>query len=99
MSKHDLVPVFYDGQNRNGKPAYHETRENIKKQRKSGNLHGSYQQNGAIFILYQRIAKEFNHLEFAAGHSFSSAWNIRQSGYAGPLVWQMKSTRIAVPTK
>ena len=33
-------------------------------------------------------------LNKAAGSGFDTAWSIRQSGYAGPLVWQLKSATV-----
>lgn len=32
------------------------------------------------------------HMSRAAGSGFDSAWSIRMSGIAGPLVWQLKTT-------
>lgn len=37
---------------------------------------------------------DFTH--FAAGSGFDSSWSTRMSGYAGPLVWQLKTPRIAI---
>jgi hypothetical protein len=34
-----------------------------------------------------------NTLTMLAGGSFDSAWSIRMSGFAGPLVWQLHSPR------
>ena len=33
---------------------------------------------------------EFN-LNKVAGSGFGTAWHLKQSGYAGPLVWQLKT--------
>lgn len=33
-------------------------------------------------------------LNRAAGSGFDTAWSIRQSGYAGPLCWQLKSASL-----
>jgi len=32
-------------------------------------------------------------LSKAAGSGFDTAWSIRMSGYAGPLVWQLKTPK------
>src|SRR5690348_4359903 len=34
-------------------------------------------------------------LERAAGSGFDTAWSIRQSGYAGPLCWQLKTSAVS----
>lgn len=33
-------------------------------------------------------------VETPAGSGFDSAWSLRISGYAGPLVWQLKSSAV-----
>jgi hypothetical protein len=91
VSKQDLVPVYYSNQNRNSAPAFVETRANLKLRRKSGNLNGGYQQNGTVFILYSMKTVEVDTLGLPAGSGFETAWGIKQSGYGGPLVWQMKT--------
>ncbi len=81
MPKLDLIPLYYEGQNRATKPKFLKTRIEIKLERKAGLLNGSYQENGAIFIVYQ--ARE------ADPTSAHDHWIPLQSGYAGPLVLQL----------
>jgi hypothetical protein len=80
VSKIDLIPGYYDGHSRTGQPIFLKSREDIKAERKAGLLHGSYQENGSVFIMY-RVAH--------VSKSDVEMWIPRQSGYAGPLVLQM----------
>ena len=81
MSKSDLIPIYYDGDDRSRPPLRCVSRDDIKTQRRAGLLVGSYQENGTVFILYRapRPEKKFE----------VELWAPRQSGYAGPLVLQM----------
>ena len=81
MSKTDLVPIYYDGDNRSRPPVYLKSRDDIKTQRRMGLLVGNYQDNGAVFVLYRATKPE--------KLSEVEVWAPRQSGYAGPLVLQM----------
>lgn len=82
VSKNDLIPGYYDGDCRAAKPEFLKSREDIKAQRKSGSLQGSYQENGAVFIMYRAVRP-------VDPSSDVEMWVPRQSGYAGPLVLQM----------
>lgn len=94
MAKEDLIPVYYEGQNRKSKPSFMETRERIKARRKSGELEGGYQENGAVFILYKLNPLDLDTMDFPAGSGFAESWSIRQSGYGGPLTWQLKTSSL-----
>lgn len=37
---------------------------------------------------------EYDPIHAAAGSGFDTAWHTIQSGYAGPLTWQLKSSRV-----
>jgi len=96
VSKTELVPLYYDGQNQSLPAAYFESRENIKKRRKAGELDGWYASNGRLFIIYVAqgaVAQEIER-EMAG---FNEAWSVRQSGGGplgtGMLVWQMNTPR------
>lgn len=95
MAKNDIVPVYYVGQNRKSKPAFSDTRENIKLRRKAGEFDGWYQENGKVFMLRKLAFRDVNItdlLSLSAGASFSDSWSIRQSGYGGPLIWQLRTS-------
>lgn len=91
MSKHDLIPAFYDGQDRSKAPLFLKSRVEIKQQRKLGALNGSFQENGSVFIVYRAFSQmEDRDCErlIAAG-CMADAWSQVQSGYGGPMVLQM----------
>lgn len=54
-------------------------------------LNDSDPSKGCI-LLGRFLDKHQDSLQKAAGSGFDTAWSIRQSGYAGPLVWQLKAT-------
>jgi len=91
VSTNPLVPLFYDGQDRQTEPVALKSHQDIKAERKQGLLNGWYQENGRIFVLYRPKHIDINSLEMVAGSGFSESWNIKQSGPAGPLVWQLRS--------
>jgi hypothetical protein len=90
MAQDYFVPCFYDGQDRRTTPVCLLERRDLKERRKSGTLDGWYQENGKVFVIYRppKIAKSPE--ELSAGGGFSQAWQQKQSGYAGPLVWQLR---------
>jgi hypothetical protein len=92
VSKNDLVPGYYDGQDRSTSPVFLKTHAEIKLLRKSGRLDGWYQQNGTVFVIY-RAHIEIDPERLAAAGTMRDAWMTAQSGYAGPLVWQLRGTR------
>jgi len=47
---------------------------------------------GCIVAKGVRLNPEDNHEKRAAGWGFDAAWGIRQSGYAGPLCWQLRTS-------
>jgi hypothetical protein len=47
-------------------------------------------------ILRGRFLPERDHEQVIAGSGFDSAWSIRQSGYAGPLCWQLNSDKCSI---
>ena len=98
VSKNDLVPTYYDGQDRTGPPSSLKLRSDIKEQRKSGSLHGWYASNGAIFVIYRPFSAkpEADREKLIASGNMSDAWVLMQSGYAGPLVLQMPTERPAI---
>lgn len=52
-------------------------------------------ENQALGILLRgRFLPEPDTLQMVAGSGFDSAWAKLQSGYAGPLVWQLKTDGI-----
>lgn len=95
MSKDELVPAYYDGQDRSGPPACLKSRSEIKLQRKSGLLDGWYVSNGAAFIIFKSFAVQAarDYREIVAAGNMTDAWKQIQSGYAGPLVLQMPRQR------
>jgi len=99
VSKTELVPIYYDGQDRSQPPAQALSREEIKRRRKAGELDGWYQCNGRLFVIYvPKVKLEDLEREIARG-GFDSAWAIRASGETGMLgefgmlVWQMNTPR------
>ena len=98
MSTNPLVPLFYDGQDRQTEPVALKSHQDIKAERKQGLLNGWYQENGRIFVLYRPKHIDINSLEMVAGSGFDSAWGIMQSGYAGPNTWQLKTSKGVVDT-
>lgn len=93
MSKTDLVPIYYDGQDRRTEPVFRKTHLQIKADRKAGLLDGWYQENGRIFVQYRPAGLRIDDLDtlsLASGSGFDTAWSIKQSGYAGPLTWQLR---------
>jgi hypothetical protein len=46
---------------------------------------------GVIVAKGVRLNPEDDHEKRAAGWGFDSAWGMRESGYAGPLVWQLRT--------
>jgi hypothetical protein len=92
VSTNELVPAYYDGQDRSTAPVFLKTHREIKSLRKSGELDGWYQQNGAVFVIYRR-APELDVEKLIAAGSMRSAWGVFKSGYAGPNVWQMRRER------
>lgn len=44
-----------------------------------------------VQLLTKAITQEHDSLAMAAGSGFDTAWHTIQSGYAGPLTWQLKS--------
>ena len=56
-------------------------------------------QNQALGVLLRgRFLPERDTLQMVAGSGFDSAWGIMQSGYAGPNVWQLKTSKTAEVT-
>lgn len=90
MSKNVLVPGYYDGQDRSTDPVFFKSHQEIKALRKAGELDGWYQQNGGVFVIYRRV-HEVDERTLAAS-SMRSAWGVFKSGYAGPLVFQMRGS-------
>lgn len=100
MSKLDLVPAYFDGEPREGTPVFLKTRDEIKRLRRTGALHGGYQQNGAIFVIYRpHHERSLDEIERAViASTMRTAWVTKQSGYAGPLVMQMRTSMKAEAT-
>lgn len=44
-------------------------------------------------LLETRDDYEYDH-DRIIGHGFDTAWHIRQSGWDGPLVWQLRTQRV-----
>lgn len=95
MADSPLVPLYYDGQDRRTEPVALKTHADIRAERKQGLLNGWYQENGRLFVLYRPEPVDMDHLEMVAGSGFDTAWGIKQSGWAGPLVWQLKTQKLA----
>jgi hypothetical protein len=54
-------------------------------------------ENQALGVLLRgRFLPERDHEQVIAGSGFDSAWSIKQSGYAGPNVWQLKSDKCSI---
>jgi hypothetical protein len=94
VSKLDIIPAYFDGQDRSKPAVFLKTRDEIKAARKAGTLHGSYQDNGKVFILYRAwsATPEPDQERLIAAGCMADAWKQIQSGYGGPMVLQMPST-------
>lgn len=51
---------------------------------------------GCIAIGRIQLRPEEDSTNRVAGSGFDTAWGIRQSGFAGPLVWQLKTMRASL---
>lgn len=94
MSANRLIPAYYDGDDRSGAPVFLKTSSEIKELRRHG-LEGWYRSNGTEFVIYRK-SREVTLAEIERSIIASTmriAWYTRQSGYAGPLVMQMRSER------
>jgi hypothetical protein len=96
MSTDRLIPAYFDGEARKGEPVFLKTSAEIKALRKSGTVEGWYQENGTVFVIYRgRKERSLAQIERAiAASTMQTAWVTKQSGYAGPLVMQMRTERI-----
>lgn len=54
--------------------------------------HPTDRKQGVTVTTFLRMNPE-DSLKKAAGSGFDTAWSQRQSGFAGPLVWQLKTPR------
>jgi hypothetical protein len=51
-------------------------------------------QNQALGVLLRgRFLPERDHEQVIAGSGFDTAWAKKRSGYCGPMVWQLKTSR------
>lgn len=91
-----LIPAFFDGDDRCGTPVFIKTTAEIKALRKAKALEGWYQENGNVFIVYRRRTEQRDIERAIAASSMRTAWTTKQSGYAGPLVLQMRSAEAYV---
>ena len=100
MSTQRLVPAYYDGDDRTGTPVFLKSPQEIKSLRKSGNLEGWYQENGNVFVIYRRrVERSLQEIERAIiASTMRAAWVTKQSGYAGPLVLQMRPQAAESPS-
>jgi hypothetical protein len=96
VSTNRLVPAFFDGDDRTGAPVFLKSPAEIKALRKSKALEGWYQENGNVFILYRRRTEQRDIERAIAASTMRTAWATKQSGYAGPLVLQMRSAEAYV---
>lgn len=48
---------------------------------------------GVVLLGRYVIRRPEDSLNRVAGSGFDTAWHIQQSGYAGPLVWELNSSR------
>jgi hypothetical protein len=96
VSKNDLVPTYFDGEDRSRPSSELKSRSEIKERRKAGLLHGGYVSNGAIFIIFRPFSAkpEADRERLIASGNMSDAWIQMQSGYAGPMVLQMPPLEI-----
>lgn len=51
---------------------------------------------GCIAIGRIQLRPEEDYTSMVEGSGFDTAWGIRQSGFAGPLVWQLKTMRASL---